>query len=440
MFNNYKKIRRVALATVGCKVNQYETELLREQFSQAGFRIVPFKEKADLYLINTCTVTEWADQTSIKLIKEAKKRNESCFVVVTGCYAEAKGDELKEKFPWVKLVIKNKDKLRAVQIVTGNGKPSTTRTLISSFYGHSRAFVKIEDGCDEFCAYCKIPYVRGSQVRSRDPDEVLQEVKNLAEGGFKEIVLTGVNLGLYGRDFPSRISLVDLLKKIESLPIEARIRLSSLEPHLIDPELIDLIATSPRICRHLHLPLQSGDSEILKRMGRKYTPEDYRKLLIKIRRKIPSIAITTDVMVGFPGEKEHHFQNTLRFVEETRFSRLHVFRFSPREGTRAFSMRSWVDEKTKRERSRVLRELGKRLTEEFILRFLGSTLTVLVENRRDSKTGLLCGYTDNYIRVLVEGDESLKNKLVMVKLTEVVDGVARGKVIYETAAKAARFK
>ena len=428
MFNNSRNIHRVALTTVGCKVNQYETELLREQFREIGFKIVSFKEKADLYLINTCTVTERADQSSIKLIREAKRRNKESYIVVTGCYAEAKGNELKERFPWVDLVVGNRDKPKILRMVTGDGKLPATALCINDFYGHSRAFVKIEDGCNQFCAYCKIPYVRGSRICSRDPDEVLQEVKNLAKGGFKEIVLTGVNLGLYGRDFPSQISLVDLLRRIESLSIKARIRLSSLEPHLLSSELLNLMAHSSKICPHLHIPLQSGDKEILRRMGRKYTPDQYRKLIGEIRRRIPSVGITTDVMVGFPGEGEHHFQNTLRLIEDARFSRLHVFRFSPRENTRAFSMRPQVDERTKRERSRVLRELGERLTEEFILRFLGSSLTVLIENRRDPETGLLCGYTDNYIRVLIEGNENLKNKLVMVRLTQVVDGVARGKV------------
>jgi len=449
--DNYRNIHRVALSTVGCKVNQYETELLQEQFREAGFRIVSFKDEADLYLINSCTVTKRADQSSIKLIKEAKRRNKKSRVVVTGCYAEAKGDEIKKKFPWVDLVVGNRDKLkivRGIQIVfddsfgmqkffgslsteglknSSNILP-TARSFINGFDGHNRAFVKIEDGCNVFCAYCKIPYVRGSQIRSRSPDEILQEVKSLAENGFKEIVLTGINLGLYGRDLSSRISLVDLLRKMEELPIKMRIRLSSLEPHLISSELIDLMASSSRICRHLHLPLQSGDVEVLKRMGRKYTLEEYRELLEEISRKIPSIAITTDVMVGFPGEEERHFQKTLRFLEDAQFSRLHVFRFSPREGTRAFSMRPRVDERIKRQRSIKLRELGRRLSAEFITRFLGERLRILIEDRRDPETDLLCGYTDNYIRVFVEGDDDLKNKLVMVKLIDMEDGLARGEV------------
>lgn len=423
MTNNHNNIHRVALSTVGCKVNQYETQVLREQFEQAGFAPVSFDAQADLYIINTCSVTKKADRSSVKLIRGARKKGgKKPYVVVAGCYAEAEGDRIKERFPWVDLVVGNRDKLK---IARGIGIPNI-KPFIHSFNGHNRAFIKIEDGCNEFCAYCRIPYVRGSRVRSREPSEIFQEVKGLAESGFKEIVLTGINLGLYGSDLSPRISLMDLLKKMEALPIKMRVRLSSLEPHLISPELIELMASSSRICPHLHIPLQSGDEEILKRMGRKYSPGQYRELVEEIRRRIPSVGITTDVMVGFPGEEKYHFQNTLRVVDEVRFSRLHVFRFSPREGTRAFSMKPQVDERVKRKRSRILRELGRRLSEEFVSSFLGSNLRVLIEDRRDPETGLLCGYTDNYIRVLAQGDEGLKNKLVMVKLTGIENGFAKG--------------
>jgi len=430
MVNNHRNVYRVALSTVGCKVNQYETQLLQEQFEQTGFIPVSFSEEADLYIINTCSVTKKADQSSIKLIKRAKRKNQKSCIVVTGCYAEAEGDRIKERFPWVDLVVGNRSKLKiGLMINGGNRKLPITGAFIHKFNEHNRAFIKIEDGCNQFCAYCRVPYVRGSRIRSRSPDEILREVKGLAEGGFKEVVLTGINLGLYGSDLSPRISLVHLLREMENLPMEGRIRLSSLEPHLITSELIELVASSPKICPHLHIPLQSGDVEILKRMGRKYSLGQYRELIEHIRRRIPSVGITTDVMVGFPGEEEHHFYQTLRFVEKMQFSRLHVFRFSPREGTRAFSMRPQVDERTKRQRSVKLRELGRRLSRQFITRFLGENLRVLIEDRRDFETGLLCGYTDNYIRVLVQGDDDLKNKLVMVRLVGVENGLARGIVV-----------
>ena len=420
---------KIALATLGCKINQYETEVLREYFIQAGFEEVSFREKADLYIVNTCSVTQRADQKSEELIRKAKKNGDLAYLIVTGCYAEAEGNRLKKKFPYIDLIVGNEEKSNIGQIVLESNKTkgvAISATPIQRFNGHNRAFVKIEDGCNQFCAYCRIPYVRGDVVRSRPPDEILIEIENLAQNGFKEIVLAGVNLGLYGRDLNPQIGLTDLLKKAEYLKEKIRIRLSSLEPHLLSPELIDLMAESPWICPHLHLPLQSGDEEILERMERKYTPHQYKELVREIREKIPFIAITSDVMVGFPGERESHFNNTYQFLQDLGFSRLHIFRFSPRTGTKAYSMQPRVDEKTKKRRSKLLRDLAKNLSRDFISQSLGKTLRVLVEDKRDPETGLLIGYTDNYIRVLLEGEEELKNKLVRVRLTKIKDGVARG--------------
>jgi len=422
-------MQKVALVTLGCKVNQYETELIRERLEKSGFKSVPFKEKAELYIINTCSVTEKADQKSIELIKKVKRKNKSAYLVVTGCYAEVEKDNLQKRFPWVDLVIGNEEKLNIDCIINGNGKNSRERKIhIGSFNAHNRAFVKIEDGCNQFCTYCRIPYVRGKIICSRPLSEVLGEIENLARNGFKEIVLVGVNLGLYGRNLNPRVELVDLLRKTEYLKDKVRIRLSSLEPHLLPMELVDFMAQSPWICPHLHLPLQSGDAEILKRMGRRYTPEEYRKLLRKIRNKIPSVAITTDVMVGFPGEEESHFNNTYRFLEEMKFSRLHIFRFSPRKGTKAYSVQPRVEERVKKERSKSLRNLGKKLSQDFASQFLGKTLRVLVESQPDSESGLLSGYTDNYIRVLFPGKEEFKNKFIRVRLTGIKEGRALGKV------------
>jgi len=422
-------MRKVALATLGCKVNQYETEVMREQLEKSGFSLVSFKEKAELYIINTCSVTEKADQKSIELIKKVKKKNKSAYLVVTGCYAEAEKDNLQKMFPWVDLVVGNEEKLNIDCVINGNGKKDKERkAFIKNFNTHNRAFVKIEDGCNQFCTYCRIPYVRGNIIRSRPLSEVSQEIENLARNGFKEIVLVGVNLGLYGRDLNPQVKLVDLLKKTECLRDKVRIRLSSLEPHLLPMELVDFMAQSPWICSHLHLPLQSGDAEILKKMKRRYTPEEYRKLLRKIRDKIPSVAITTDVMVGFPGEEESHFNNTYRFLEEMKFSRLHIFRFSPRKGTKAYFVQPRVEERVKKERSKSLRNLGKKLSQDFISQFLGKTLRVLVESQPDPESGLLSGYTDNYIRVLFPGKEEFKNKFIRIRLTGIKEGRALGKV------------
>ena len=418
---------KVALATLGCKVNQYETELIREQLEKSGFKPVSFGKKAGLYIINTCSVTEKAAQKSIELIKKA--RNRSSLLVVTGCYAEAEKEKLGEMFPWIDLVVGNKEKSNIGNIINGNGKNHQEKqTYIGKFNAHNRAFVKVEDGCNQFCTYCIIPYVRGKEIRSRSLSEVLREMENLAEQGFKEIVLTGINLGLYGTDLNPQVKLVNLLKKAECLKEKIRIRLSSLEPHLLSVELIDFMAQSSWICPHLHLPLQSGDAEILKRMGRRYTLEEYRRLLKKVREKIPSVAITSDVMVGFPGEEESNFSNTYRFLQEMKFSRLHVFRFSPRKGTRAYSIKPRIEEKVKKERSKLLRHLGNKLSQDFASQFLGKTLTVLAEDQPDTESGLLFGYTENYIPLLFNGKEESKNKLIRIRLTETKEGKVLGKV------------
>ncbi len=418
---------KVALATLGCKVNQYETELIREQLEKSGFKPVSFGEKAGLYIINTCSVTEKAAQKSIELIKKA--RNRSSLLVVTGCYAEAEKEKLREMFPWIDLVVGNKEKSNIGNIINGNGKNHQEKQIyIGSFNAHNRAFVKVEDGCNQFCTYCIIPYVRGREIRSRLLSEVIREMENLAEQGFKEIVLAGVNLGLYGTDLNPKVKLVNLLKKAECLKEKIRIRLSSLEPHLLSMEFIDFIAQSSWICPHLHLPLQSGDARILKRMGRRYTLEEYRELLRKVREKISSVAITSDVMVGFPGEEESHFSNTYRFLQEMKFSRLHIFRFSPRKGTRAYSIKPVIEEKVKKERSKLLRDLGKKLSQDFASQFLGKTLTVLAEDQPDPKSGLLFGYTENYIPLLFKRKEELKNKFIRIRLTEIKEGKVLGKV------------
>jgi len=423
------RMPKVALATLGCKVNQYETQVLRECLIQAGFREVPFKEKADFYIINTCSVTERADHKSEELIKAAKKNGSNAWLVVTGCYAEAEKDRLRKKFPQIDLVLGNEEKLKIPRIILGpNKNPKDTKPFIQTFHAHNRAFVKIEDGCNQFCSYCRLPYVRGAKIKSRAPHEVLKEVESLILNGFKEIVLVGVNLALYGRDLDPPTSLVDLLRGMQCFEKTVRVRLSSLEPHLLPSGLIDLMSNCRLICAHLHLPLQSGDPEILQRMGRKYSPHQYRRLVEHIKKMIPSVAITTDVMVGFPGETQRQFLNTYHFVREIGFSRLHIFRFSPRIETRAYSMQPRVEEKVKKERSDHLRELGKNLAQNFASRFLGESLRVLVEEKVDSKTGWFSGYTDNYIRASFKGENELKNKLVMVRLVNANQGQILGEV------------
>lgn len=416
------RLFKVALATVGCKVNQYETQVIRESFKRGNYVLVPFTSSADIYIINTCTVTHQADEKSRALIRKALRRGKESRIIVTGCYSEAEREEIKQNFPQVEIVpLEAKLNLREILEKRGVSPP-----LISSFEKHTRAFIKVEDGCNQFCSYCCIPYVRGEKIRSRPLEEIKEEVENLLENGFKEIVLGGINLGLYGRERGE--NLLSLLKEISSLPYSFRIRLSSLEPNLIDFSLLELISSSPKICPHLHLPLQSGSNRILKAMNRKYTQEKYLELVQEAKRKIPSLSLTTDVMVGFPGEEEKDFEETLRVVEEVRFLRLHIFRYSPRPQTSAHRFKSQLPEKLKRERSERLKALGLSLSQKVISSFMGKTLEVLVEGGRDKASGLLSGYSENYIRVIFEGPDKLKNKLVRVRLLEAYPHEARGVV------------
>ncbi len=424
-----ENIQRVALATLGCKVNQYETQILREKFQRANFKLVNFSEEADIYVINSCSVTKRADQKSTDLIRQALGKNNGASVVITGCLVEAEAGKIKDRFPRVKLV-GNSEKLKIDELfVSLDSKHLTGKTVsfIQDFYSHDRTFIKVEDGCNQFCTYCRIPFVRGSKIRSRTPQEILAEIQLLTNRGFKEIVLVGVNLGLYGKDFTPPLTLVNLLESILTLKGNFRVRLSSLEPNLILPELPDLML-DPRICPHLHLPLQSGDDEILKRMGRRYTRDEYLKLIQSLKKKVPYLGITTDVLVGFPGEEAHHFLNTYNFIKEVGFSRLHIFRFSPRKETSAFLMTAQVEEKVKKERSKRLRELGSDLSLKFISQFIGERLPVLIEGKRKSKTQLLAGYTHNYIKVFLSGNRELRGEVKQVRLVKAGPGYALGEL------------
>jgi len=431
-------LQKVALATVGCKVNQYETQLMRERLEKLGYRVVPFSSHAEFYIVNTCTVTRSADKKSIDLIKRALKKNGSTQILVTGCLVEAEWEKIKKEFPQIRIV-RNKDKLRIERFLSPSNFLEED-LFIHSFSGHDRAFVKIEDGCNRFCSYCRIPYVRGSTIRSKKIEDVIQEVSYLIKAGYREIVLTGVNLALYGKDFIPPLSLVDLLEKLlNSLSRdhkEFRIRLSSLEPHLIPDKLVDLLASLPFVCPHLHLAFQSGDDKILEKMGRGYKISQVIALVDNFKSKIPQLGLTGDVMVGFPGEDDDSFYRTCDFIKRIGFHRLHIFCFSPRPGTSAFKMKPVVRESVKRKRSNILKNLSKDLSWKFIEKFVGENLPVLIERKRDAKTGYLTGYTHNYIKVLIpfSGDDtllsSITGKIIPVKITQANPGYALGELSY----------
>ncbi len=433
--------KRVAFTTLGCKVNQYETSALEELFRRRGYEVVDFEQAADVYIINTCTVTHLGDRKSRQLIRRAVRDNPKALVAVTGCYAQAAPGEILE-IEGVDLVVGTGNRARIVDLVEGTVKGRRTVAVqdISgcreyeelpgeASQGRVRAFLKIQEGCQNFCSYCIVPYTRGP-LRSRPPESVLAGARELLERGFKEIVLTGIHTGAYGREPGGRMKLPELLREIAALPGLARLRLSSLEPRDITPEILELMASGPPFCRHIHVPLQSGDDEILKAMRRTYDTGFFRGLVNDIRKKIPEAGITTDVMVGFPGETERNFENTVRFIEEMQFSGLHVFKYSRRRGTPAAEFPNQVEPAVKEERSRRLIALGGELSRRFAARYQGKTVAVLAEQVVPGKNGeWLDGLTDNYLRVTFAGPAGLRGQIVNVRITGLGGTVATGRII-----------
>jgi threonylcarbamoyladenosine tRNA methylthiotransferase MtaB len=416
----------VAFYTLGCKVNQCETQAIREQFIQAGFNEVSHKKRADVYLINTCTVTAKADQKSRQIIRFLHRRNPLALIVVTGCYVEKDEKEIK-KIPGVNFIFKNSQKDKIVKVIHPQASDyrlsipnyqSYPFLPITDFKNHTRAFIKIQDGCNQNCSYCKVRIVRGCS-RSRRLEDIIDEARRLGKAGFKEIVLVGVHLGEYGLDLKDKNDLTSVVESIEKINDIKRIRLSSLDPRDITPRLIEKLATSSKLCPHLHISLQSGDDYILNQMNRRYNGNDIKNLVYNTRKRIKDISITLDVMVGFPGEKEKNFINTLRLLEEIKLSRIHIFPYSRREGTPASALSNLVLPEEVKSRYNRLREFALKASFVYRQRFLNSKVQVLVETKRDRATGLLCGYTDTYLRLLFAGPEALKNRIITAKIIAV---------------------
>ena len=408
--------KRIALFTVGCKLNQYETQGMGELLEKAGFLRVDFKSKADVYIINTCTVTAQSDYSSRQAIYRAKKRSPGSKIIITGCYAQLEPDFLKT-LPGVSLVINNEQKKDIAQIVLNlfNSEkriPPAPELKVSSHFGHTRGLVKIQDGCNQSCSYCVIPFARGKE-RSKGPFLIMEEIKNLIENGFKEVVLTGVHVGRYNF---FGVDLVVLTEKIlESTQIK-RLRYSSIEPNEINDDLINLIASEKRICRHLHVPLQSGEDEILQAMHRSYSTDYYKDLIDRLVKKVAELTIGADVIVGFPGETEENFQNSSKFIASLPLSYLHVFSYSDRKGTVASFLPDKIPPFVIHRRSQELHQIGKEKWEKFLDFYTGKQLEVLIEKTRDKKSGKLIGLSDNYIRVLLDGENSLGNQIIPVKI------------------------
>lgn len=414
-------MKTVKFYTLGCKVNQYETQSIREEFIQAGFKEPEDRQPCDIYLINTCTVTHRADADSFNLMRRVKRENPKARIIVTGCLTELDEDKIK-KIDGVSLIVKNKDKNRIVEILESKYAQLITHNsqLITFFKGHTRAFLKIQDGCDNFCSYCKVPLVRGAS-RSRSLNEIILEADRLVKNGYKEIVLCGICLGDYGRDLPIQIDLFDVIEALENIDGLIRIRLSSIEAVDISDRLIQKMAESRKLCRHLHIPMQSGDDEILKKMNRNYTREDYLNLIRKIRSRIPDVAITTDTMVGFPGESEVNFNNTIGLIQEILPLKVHIFPYSRREGTNAFNnFKDELNPTIVKQRILQLKTITKNCSIAYRKQFLNKTLNVLIESRSKDKSGFWEGYTDNYIKVKVISNLNLKNQLIPLKLNNIV--------------------
>lgn len=416
-----------AVHTLGCKVNQYETEVMTKDLLECGFELVDFSQRADVYVINTCTVTGTSDHKSRKYINKALRKNPSAIVAVTGCYAERVKEELKST-SGIDLVLGNRSKDKIAERIARKLQIEHNRqgTLSHAQHFHTRALVKVQDGCDNFCSYCIVPYVRGAP-KSRSLKEVRAEISALVQSGVKEVVLTGINLGKYGQDLEAKLKLVDLLKAIDGIARLVRIRLSSIEVKDLTAEVIAFLSSSPRFCRHLHIPLQSGDDYILKSMNRDYTEDEYLRLVKEIRKMMPNIALTTDVMVGFPGETEEQFKKTKLMVKKSAFSKVHVFKYSDRAGTSASGFSKKVDYETKDRRSKELIDLGKNLAEVCLDKFVGKKMDVLVEKK--APDGYLVGLTDNYIRIYFAGSKDLEGSIVQVLAEKREEQSLRGRIV-----------
>ena len=432
---------KVAISTLGCKVNQYESAGILEELDKNVFLPVPFHTKADCYIINTCTVTGRTDYQSRQLIRRAIRMNPDAFIIVTGCYAQVAPGDI-ARIPGVSLIAGTAEKENIPQILEHlvKGDPQLLVTDICQarefsnlsplkFPGHTRAFLKIQDGCNSFCSYCIVPYARGPS-KSLAEREVFHKIETLARTGFREIVLTGIHLGVYGEDLAPPSNLFNILDYVEKNKSVERLRLSSIEITEITDDMIGLMKKSTILCRHLHIPLQSGDDRILSAMRRNYDSAYFKKHMEEIWRMLPHSALGIDVMVGFPGEGEEEFNNTITLVEELPIAYIHVFSYSERPGTLAIELPGKVNDAVKRRRSEIVRNLGRIKRKTFAERFIGKKLAVLVEDKKDNETGSMKGFSDNYIPVVIRnGNSSLVNHIVNVIPDDSRDGKLYGRII-----------
>ncbi|MDU4937485.1 MAG: tRNA (N(6)-L-threonylcarbamoyladenosine(37)-C(2))-methylthiotransferase MtaB [Clostridium sp.] len=428
---------KVAFSTLGCRVNHYESEAMAEKFIREGYEVTEFTEVADVYVINTCTVTNMGDKKSRQIISRARRLNPDAIIAVVGCYSQIAPKEVsaidgvdvvlgtRNKGDVVYYVNKARDEQAAqiyVESVLRNKKFEALN--IEEYQDKTRAFLKIQDGCNRFCTYCIIPYSRGS-VCSKEPRQVLDEINKLSEHGFKEIILSGIHTASYGLDLDGEITLVDLLEEIEKLDGIERVRIGSIEPAFFTPEVVEKIKNMKKLCPQFHLSLQSGCNATLKRMNRRYTAEEYERIVNILRENIKDVSITTDVIVGFPGETEEEFNETYEFLKRIKLTKTHVFKYSPREGTKAATMPNQLDGTVKDKRSKALIELNNKNEGDFTKSIVGRVMDVLIEQPVKGKDDVYEGYTRNYVKVEVKGiEENLKGQIVNCKIEEALGDYA----------------
>ncbi len=429
---------KVAFATLGCRTNQHDTAEMQSLMEEEGFSIVDAKDHADVYVINTCSVTQRSDYSSRLAVKKSLAINDKAMVVFTGCYAQLNPQEAAE-IDGLDIVLGNANKLEVAKVIrerllrdSGWSKSDKTeihmsdilqkrlfRTIpVSKFQGKTKAFIKVQTGCDERCSFCTVVRARGTSISDRR-ENVLNNVREAVAGGFKEITLTGINLGTWGMDLPEPETFSSLVEDILALSGDFRVRLSSINPMEIEDRLIQLMADSDKLCSHLHIPLQSGDDTILGRMRRNYNTRQYLDVVHKAVEKIPGLGLGADVIIGFPGETDEQFENTRSLIESLPFSYLHTFSYSPRRGTEAYSFKETMPKATRKGRSKILADLADEKSQVFRKRFIGKTVSVLIENQRDRKTGLLKGHSEQFIPVLVDGGDRLYNRIIPVTITQV---------------------
>lgn len=422
-------MKKVAFCTLGCKVNQYETNAMEQKFIQAGYEIVGFTEIADIYVINTCTVTNMSDKKSRQMIRKAKQLNGNAIVVAVGCYVQTAKEQL-ENIKELDLILGNNEKKDIVKYIEkyrkGEKQIKYNDVLHQDEYDEygfvthieqTRAIVKVQDGCDRFCSYCAIPYARG-KVRSRKIENIVAEITKLAEEGIKEVVITGIHIASYGKDLKEDIGLIDVLEKINEINGIQRIRLGSLEPMLINESFLKRLAKLEKICHHFHLSLQSGCDETLKRMNRRYTTEEFRNVIRLLRNTYDDVILTTDIIVGFPGETENEFERTYEFLKEINFYKMHVFKYSRRDGTKAATMPNQIAPNIQEERSKKLISLSNKNQQIYNESYVGKTVQVLFE---EASKGYIKGHTQNYLVVNIKEDiEKFHNQIVPVKITSIL--------------------